>query len=117
MKRKNAPGMGGQSYPRIWEAVRSIPRGRVATYGQIAAFVNRPGHARLVGYALHNLPDGVEIPWHRVVNARGAISLPGDGGRSQRELLTHEGIVFEKNRVDLRHYGWQAGRKGSSRRR
>ncbi len=63
------------TYARIYAVVRRIPRGRVATYGQIAELAGLPGHARQVGYALHALPDGTAVPWHRVLNARGALSL------------------------------------------
>jgi methylated-DNA-protein-cysteine methyltransferase-like protein len=101
------------SYDRIWKVVSRIPRGRVSTYGRIAALAGRPGHARLVGYALHGLPPGNDIPWHRVINARGEISFP-PGSRSwreQRRLLVEEGIAFLRNRVDLRVKGWpQRGR-------
>ena len=90
-------------YARIWDAVQRIPRGRVATYGGIARFCGFPRHARLVGYALHNLPHGSDIPWHRVVNSKGMISLPKRFGAYQRQktLLEHEGVVFLKERINL----------------
>ena len=59
------------SHNRIFEVVRRIPAGRVLTYGDVAALAGLPGHARLVGYALHALPPGTTVPWHRVINARG----------------------------------------------
>jgi len=62
-------------YRQIWDTVRRIPRGRVATYGQIAALIGHRRQARLVGYALHSLPEGLAVPWHRVVNSKGEISL------------------------------------------
>jgi methylated-DNA-protein-cysteine methyltransferase-like protein len=98
------------SYPRIYAAVRRIPRGRVATYGQIAELAGVAGQARLVGYALHAVPDGSAIPWHRVINARGAISCrrsePG-GGVRQRMLLEREGVRFDAGgRADLRRFRW-----------
>ena len=65
------PRSNADSYQRIYEAVKRIPRGRVATYGQIATLAGLDGHARQVGYALHSLPDGSDIPWHRVINAKG----------------------------------------------
>ncbi len=82
-----APGPAGSAlYGAIWDAVRRIPRGRVATYGQIAALAGRPGQPRLVGYALHHLPEGSKVPWHRVVNAQGKISWRPTGGfRLQRD--------------------------------
>jgi methylated-DNA-protein-cysteine methyltransferase-like protein len=88
--------------------VDSIPRGRVATYGQIAREAGLPGHARQVGYALRNLPADSRLPWHRVVNAQGAISpRPGRGYPSQRRLLQAEGVRFGRSgRIDLDRYGW-----------
>ena len=70
------------TYSRIYAVVRRIPRGRVATYGQVAELAGLPGHARQVGYALHALPRGTTVPWHRVLNARGALSLIHDDGVS-----------------------------------
>ncbi len=97
------------TYRRIWRTVRRIPRGRVATYGQIALLAGYPRHARLVGYALHRTPDGLDIPWHRVINARGEISFPKGGSRYEMQLhkLLEEGIEFIRDRVDLRRYGWR----------
>ena len=93
---------------RILAAIRKIPRGRVATYGQIATLSGMDGQPRLVGYALHALPNGSGVPWHRVINATGRISLPGPTGRHQRKLLETEGIEFSAaNRIDLRKYQWK----------
>lgn len=88
-----------QLYPRIYKSVNRIPHGCVATYGQVAEMAGIPGHARLVGYALHNLPDGSTVPWHRVVNRNGRISLPPDSfsGSLQKALLESEGVVFDSN--------------------
>ncbi|MGH7585509.1 MAG: MGMT family protein [Gemmatimonadales bacterium] len=95
-------------YDRIYAAVRRIPRGRVATYGQIAAMVPRCSGARQVGYALHALPAATLVPWHRVVNARGAISLGGDGAVSQMLLLEREGVHLRRDgRMDLARYRWK----------
>jgi len=73
--------------------VKRIPRGRVATYGQIATLAGLDGHARQVGYALHSLPDRSDIPWHRVINAKGEISprSAGDSHELQRMLLDLRG--------------------------
>lgn len=92
--------------------VRRIPRGRVATYGQIARLAGRPNHARQVGYALHALSGATAVPWQRVVNARGAISLrPMHGGISQRILLEGEGLTFDaRGRVSLKRFGWRPTR-------
>ena len=101
--------MGSSSYQRIYAVVRRIPEGRVATYGQVASLAGLAGHARQVGYALHALPDGTAIPWHRVVNAKGGISLrsmPG-GELVQRGLLQREGIPLDpRGRVPLARMRW-----------
>lgn len=96
-------------YELIWTVVRTVPRGRVATYGQIAELAGLEGHARQVGYALHNLPEANDVPWHRVVNARGEISprTAGDSHELQRMLLEAEGVEFDlRGRVDLKTYRW-----------
>jgi methylated-DNA-protein-cysteine methyltransferase-like protein len=99
-------------YRKIYAVVARIPRGRVATYGQVAALAGLPGHARQVGTALGSLPDGAEVPWQRVINARGEVSPRGDGPRGlaegfQRHLLEEEGVRFdERGRVDLDRFGW-----------
>jgi methylated-DNA-protein-cysteine methyltransferase-like protein len=98
------------SYAAIYHIVRQIPRGRVATYGQVAQLAGLPGHARQVGYALHALPSGTTVPWHRVVNAAGGISLRAASGAelSQRMLLEREGIRFNgRGRLSLARVRWQ----------
>ena len=98
------------SYQRIYAVIRRIPRGRVATYGQIAELAGLPGHARQVGYALHALPSGTAVPWHRVINARGEVSLRTAPGPelTQRMLLEREGVRFDaRGRVSLRTVGWR----------
>ncbi len=92
---------------RIWQVVALIPRGRVASYGDVAAQAGVPGAARRVGAALRKLPTGSKIPWHRVVNAAGGISFPenSSGHRTQRERLEKEGLQFKANgKLDLRAY-------------
>ena len=99
--------------------VDSIPPGRVATYGQVAREAGLPGHAREVGHALRILPAGTRLPWHRVLNAAGRISFPpgSSGCRTQRRLLAAEGIEFdERDRIDLRRFGWRPEWKGSPER-
>lgn len=96
-------------YELIWSWVRKIPRGRVATYGQIASLAGLEGHARQVGYALHNLPERTNVPWHRVVNAKGEISprRAGDSHELQRMLLEGEGVELDlRGRIDLKRYRW-----------
>ncbi len=97
-------------YERIWRAVERIPDGRVATYGQIARLARIGKSPRVVGYALHSLPEGLPVPWHRVINARGMISRPRRSGAysRQRKLLEAEGVRFVNDRVDMELYGWRA---------
>jgi methylated-DNA-protein-cysteine methyltransferase-like protein len=95
---------------RIWQVVAQIPSGRVATYGDVASRAGLPGAARRVGRALKKLPADTRIPWHRVVNARGRLSLPDQSASqyTQRERLQSEGVVFRGNRsIDLCRYRWQ----------
>lgn len=96
-------------YELIYSVVRRIPAGTVATYGQIAALAGLDGHARQVGYALHHLGEINDVPWHRVVNARGEISprSAGDSHELQKHLLEAEDVVLSlEGRIDLRAYGW-----------
>lgn len=94
-------------YARIYAVIAKIPRGRVATYGQVAALAGLPGRARQVGYALHALPPGSPIPWQRVINARGEISLSGESAARQRALLAAEGVELDGGRVSLARYTWR----------
>lgn len=96
------------SYKLIWQTVKQIPKGKVATYGQIAELCGLKGHARLVGYALHNLPEDTKIPWHRVINSKGKISFPkySKANKSQRSVLEKENIIFKNDKIDLEKYGW-----------
>ncbi len=107
-------------FRRVWAMVKKIPRGRVATYGQIAALTDLGGRsaARQVGYALSALPDDTRVPWHRVVNASGKISTRSDPDRPeyQRILLEAEGIEFMLGGViDLGIYLWQPVKKTRER--
>lgn len=99
------------AYDRIYFVIAAIPEGKVATYGQVAALAGLPGHARQVGYALHSSPEGLELPWQRVINSKGEVSLRSDPGLEegyQRHLLEEEGVVFSlSGRVDLRRYQWE----------
>ncbi|NIW78472.1 MAG: methylated-DNA--[protein]-cysteine S-methyltransferase [Calditrichae bacterium] len=97
-----------KKYQKIWNIIREIPYGKVATYGQIARLAGLGEHARMVGYALHSAPDSLEIPWHRVINARGEISLPKEDGRYdlQKALLEKEGVTFVNGKINLKKYGW-----------
>lgn len=101
---------------RIHAVVRKIPRGHVATYGQVARLAGLPGHARQVGYAMAALGDGTLVPWHRVINAQGRVSLRRAGpgaGLGQRQLLEREGVRFDgSGRVSLARYGWEPRARG-----
>jgi len=95
-------------HQRIHRVVSRIPLGRVATYGQIARLAGLPGQARLVGYAMHAVPAGSNIPWQRVVNAKGEISIPGENGKRQRGLLEREGVRFDaRGRIPLATFQWR----------
>ncbi|WP_299489678.1 MGMT family protein [Acaryochloris sp. IP29b_bin.137] len=100
-----------QLYKQIYDLVRQIPPGKVATYGQIAELIGRPRHARQIGYALYRVAPDSDIPWQRVVNAQGMIShSPQRQGSDdlQRILLEQEGIAFNhRDKLDLRRYRWQ----------
>lgn len=102
--------MSATGHARVYAVVRRIPSGRVATYGQVARLAGMPGAARQAGYALHALPPGSAVPWHRVINAQGAVSLRSEAGDAlgQRLLLEREGVHFDgRGRVALSRYQWQ----------
>jgi methylated-DNA-protein-cysteine methyltransferase related protein len=105
------------TYPDVWAMVARIPQGSVATYGQIARLLGIPGHARFVGYALHALPPGAPVPWHRVVNSRGKVSLPGESGRTQTALLAEDGVAVPPAGIDLIRRGWKASSPGRRERK
>ncbi len=92
---------GSVSLQKIWDTVSGIPRGRVASYGQVARMAGLPGRARLVGHALKQLPKGSEVPWHRVINASGRISFPPGSPAWERQYqrLLDEGVPFQGGRV------------------
>ncbi len=101
-------------YEQVWAIARRIPRGKVATYGQIAKMIPPPNGVELeayaafaprwVGGAMANCPD--DVPWQRVINSQGKIS-ERPGAERQRQLLEEEGVVFVKDRIDLKKYGWK----------
>ena len=113
--------MSADSYARIYAVVRRIPRGRVATYGQVAALAGLPHAPRVAGYALHALGEGTPIPWHRVVAAGGRLSLgrlSPDGAITQRLRLEKEGVRFDgRGCADLERCRWSAGLDETPRRR
>jgi methylated-DNA-protein-cysteine methyltransferase-like protein len=98
-----------EDFEKIWATIRRVPLGRVATYGQIAAeagFVKRP---RLTAQALAHVPPGMEIPWHRIINAQGKSSMPegSRGNREQLKRLKNEGVKIVKGKIDLEVYRWR----------
>ena len=102
----------------VKRVLRSIPRGRVATYGQIAALAGRERAARGVAWILHSSSDAAGLPWHRVIGGRGAISLPRGRGfeEQKRRLLAEKVAVGPRGRIDLKRYQWEpaTGRAGRS---
>jgi len=92
----------------VWDVVEGIPRGFVLTYGQVAALAGLPNGARRVSGALGLAPKSRKLPWHRVINAQGKISIPQDSPwyQRQKDLLQDEGIVILKGKIDLQRFGW-----------
>jgi methylated-DNA-protein-cysteine methyltransferase-like protein len=99
------------TYDRIYTVVRQIPRGQVATYGQVAELAGLMGKPRVVGYALYRVTDADDVPWHRVINAKGEVSrspLRNGTDDLQQVLLEDEGMVFNRTgQLDLSTYRWQ----------
>jgi len=97
---------------RTRRLIAAIPRGKVATYGQVATLAGNARAARQVAWILHSSSRRYELPWHRVINGRGMISLhPGHGYEEQKALLLHEGVRFDdRDHIDLKRHGWKPGR-------
>jgi methylated-DNA-protein-cysteine methyltransferase-like protein len=89
---------------RVWQIVHQIPKGRVATYGQIARLAGIPSHSRLIGRILSGLPGNSRLPWHRVINSQGRITNPAKDRQQSR--LEKEGVTMINGRVSLKVYGW-----------
>lgn len=102
-------GENMNAYQKIYEVVKQIPKGQVATYGQVAALAGNPRWARVVGYALHVNPDPEGIPCYRVVNREGRLSdaFAFGGVNRQKSLLESEGVRVEDNHVDMETYQWK----------
>ena len=94
---------------RIYAVLAAIPWGMVVTYGQVAELAGLPRAARLVGRTLRLLPKESNLPWHRVINASGNISMPPDseGFKRQKARLQEEGLVVKGNRISLAQYRWR----------
>ena len=93
----------------VWQVVGGIPRGHVLTYGEVARLAGMSRAARRVSMAMRRAPRGLQLPWHRVINAQGRISFPPDssGYQRQKELLEQEGVVFLNGKIDLERFGYQ----------
>jgi len=96
-------------YDLIYQVIAAIPRGHVASYGQIAVMAGLPRNARMVGRALREMPGTFDLPWHRVVNHQGGISSRGgsESERDQRGLLEAEGVTFSGERVRMAKHQWE----------
>lgn len=107
------PSPPSDKYAPIYAVIRKIPKGRVATYGQIAALAGLGRRARMVGRALRETPVSARLPWQRVINSGGRVSIRTDGMGSenlQRALLEKEGVVFSRSGlIDLEKFGWDPG--------
>ena len=95
-------------YQRVITLIKNIPRGKVATYGQIAEYAGSPRAARQVAYILHSSSEREDLPWHRVINSKGGISLkPRAGYELQKQMLKAEGISFDQEGcIDIKRFGW-----------
>jgi len=93
---------------KVIQLIKSIPKGRVATYGLIAKLAGKPQGSRGVGWILHSSSRGHDLPWHRVIKSGGLLSFPemSEPYFLQKKLLEHEGVIFLKSRVDLKTYLW-----------
>ncbi|OSN03385.1 MGMT family protein [Lonsdalea iberica] len=93
---------------RVFQVIAAIPFGQVATYGDIALLAGSPRAARQVGAILRNLPAGTKLPWHRVINRKGELSLTGPGNQRQKLALVAEGVKFNlAGKIDLSRFRWQ----------
>ena len=99
------------SWKPVYQLVKTIPRGRVVTYGQIARVLKLPGGARTAGRAMAASPSGQGIPWHRVLGAGGRMLIREPYAQMQRQLLMSEGVELHGSRVDMKRYAWIFPRK------
>jgi len=111
MTEEKKPGKTDQAnwYQSVWKVVSEIPAGHVLTYGEVARLSGMPRAARRVSQALRRAPAGVNLPWHRVINAQGKISIPEDssGWQRQKDLLESEGVIFLNGKIDLERFGYR----------
>ncbi|WP_416426804.1 MGMT family protein [Pseudomonas sp. App30] len=106
---KNPPDPAAERRTALYVVLSQVPEGKVVTYGQLAEMAGLGRAARWVGRTLSQLPEGSQLPWHRVIGAGGRISLAAGtvGGEEQRARLRAEGVTFMNNRVDIRRHGWR----------
>ena len=114
-KPKSKPPERDKLLAQIWRLVRRVPRGSVATYGDIAAAVRPPCNPRLIGWALRKAPPGLGLPWHRILAAGGRIALPEHNGLEQRLRLEREGVTFAGKRVRLQVHHWKPEKPANTR--
>jgi methylated-DNA-protein-cysteine methyltransferase-like protein len=102
--------MNQQQLEVIYQAIKDIPPGRVASYSLVAKVAGLPGRARLVGYVLRHTPDHIKLPWHRVLRADGQIAFPKGSPAFEEQIqrLATEGVLVRNGRVSLAHFGWDA---------
>jgi methylated-DNA-protein-cysteine methyltransferase-like protein len=105
----SAPSDFDRFVKSVWQVVRGIPRGHVLTYGEVARLAGMSRAARRVSQAMRRAPRNMKLPWHRVVNAQGKISIPEDspGFQIQKTLLEEEGVVFLNGKIDLDRFGYR----------
>lgn len=108
MTEKRLPTGHSAQQAAFWQVLASIPDGRVTSYGQLAKMAGMGRGARLAGRWLGQLPEGTLLPWHRVLNSTGRLSLPPDSpsGREQYQRLMAEGVIIRHRRVDMKRFGW-----------
>lgn len=106
---KSPPDPAAERRTALYVVLSQVPEGTVVTYGQLAEMAGLGRAARWVGRTLSQLPEGSQLPWHRVIGAGGRISLAAGtvGGEEQRARLRAEGVTFMNNRVDIRRHGWR----------
>jgi methylated-DNA-protein-cysteine methyltransferase-like protein len=99
----------GNWHQSVWKVVSEIPSGHVLTYGEVARLSGMPRAARRVSQALRRAPHGLNLPWHRVINAQGKISFPEDsnGWLAQKDKLEDEGVIFLNGKIDLHRFGYR----------
>lgn len=106
---KTEKPVDGNWYKNVWKVVSEIPPGHVLTYGEVARLAGMPGAARRVSQALRRAPRVMKLPWHRVINAQGKISMPKDstGRQMQKDRLEGEGVTFLNGKIDLEVFGYR----------